>query len=321
MLKNKQKNNINLSIIMTTYNSSKTLVRCIESILNQNYRNFELIIVNNGANDNSDQIIKKYIEIDDRINYIYKTHGPITDGRNTGLFNARGTYITFVDSDDYISPIMYDSIIPNMINENADIGICGFHKINNLSFELYEEKTLEYKKISNDKAIKDFYNNKLTILLWNFIVKNDLYDGFILPYLEYYDDHFVIPKILDSANKILVFKNKFYYYYINPLSITRKQKSFNEFHYSTKSYESNNLFFKNSKYSNLVFSLYLSHIYNWYHKIMNVEIVDCNNVKKELFIKLENISKKSIMVSKISVIKKINLLRIKNKIQKWEMNK
>ena len=91
-----------ISIIVPVYNVENYLVKCIESILNQSFKNFELILVNDGSNDNSLNICKKYIEIDNRIKLISQINKGLSAARNTGLRYAKGNYICFIDSDDFV---------------------------------------------------------------------------------------------------------------------------------------------------------------------------------------------------------------------------
>ena len=100
-----------LSIIITVYNKEKYISRCIESALNQNIDNYEIIIVNDGSTDNSHNIIKKYVEkYPDKINYINKENGGVSSARNIGLKASKGEFITYIDGDDYANINSYDEV-------------------------------------------------------------------------------------------------------------------------------------------------------------------------------------------------------------------
>lgn len=94
------------SIIIPVYNSEKCLKRCIDSILNQTFVNFELILIDDGSSDDSLNICKKYQSFDSRINVIHKDNGGVSSARNVGLDHSRGKYIVFVDSDDFVDQDM-----------------------------------------------------------------------------------------------------------------------------------------------------------------------------------------------------------------------
>ena len=88
------------SIIIPVYNSGKTIEKCIESIICQNFTNWEIILIDDGSTDNSSVICKRYAMNDSRIQYLYKTNGGVSSARNLGLDNATGTWITFIDSEE-----------------------------------------------------------------------------------------------------------------------------------------------------------------------------------------------------------------------------
>ena len=99
-----------ISVIIPIYNVEKYLTKCIESVINQTYKNLEIILVNDGSTDNSKEIIDKYSSIDSRIKVINKKNGGLSDARNVGIELAKGEYITFLDSDDWIELNMYEKL-------------------------------------------------------------------------------------------------------------------------------------------------------------------------------------------------------------------
>jgi glycosyltransferase involved in cell wall biosynthesis len=115
-----------ISVIIPVYNSEKYLERCLNSVINQIYKNLEIIIVNDGSIDSSLCICQKYAENDSRIIVIDKANEGVSMARNAGLNVATGEYIGFVDSDDDIAPTMYERLYTNIIKYNADVSVCGF---------------------------------------------------------------------------------------------------------------------------------------------------------------------------------------------------
>ena len=114
-----------ISIIVPIYNSEKDLDQCIESIANQAYKNLEIILVNDGSTDNSINICKKWESNDSRIVLINKKNEGGAKARNDGLKIATGDYIGFVDHDDFIEPEMYETMLDDMTEHNADIVMCS----------------------------------------------------------------------------------------------------------------------------------------------------------------------------------------------------
>ena len=98
-----------ISVIVPVYNSEQTLHRCIDSILGQTYRNFELLLINDGSKDRSGEICDEYARQDSRVKVFHKENGGVSSARNVGLDNARGDWVTFVDSDDWVGDTYLDN--------------------------------------------------------------------------------------------------------------------------------------------------------------------------------------------------------------------
>ena len=119
-----------LSIIIPVFKVEQYLEKCINSILSQTYKNFELILVDDGSPDNSPQICDEYAKKDDRIIVIHKANGGVSSARNAGIDIATGKYIGFVDPDDYIENNMYELMMNKIEEYQANIVICGYDYIN-----------------------------------------------------------------------------------------------------------------------------------------------------------------------------------------------
>ena len=118
-----------LSIIIPVYNSEKYLDKCLTSIINQNYKNIEIILINDGSKDNSKKIINKYLKNNKKvIKYIEQENSGQAHARNRGLEIATGELITFVDSDDYVLPEIYEEMIKTLTKTNADIVMCDLSR-------------------------------------------------------------------------------------------------------------------------------------------------------------------------------------------------
>ena len=115
-----------ISVIVPVYNVENYIVECISSIINQTYKNIEIIVVNDGTKDSS---IEKLTSINDNRIVIYtKENGGLSSARNYGLNFAHGKYVIFIDSDDYLDVHMLEVLYTNLINSNSDISICGVYK-------------------------------------------------------------------------------------------------------------------------------------------------------------------------------------------------
>ena len=140
-----------VSVIMPVYNVEQYLRKSIESILNQTYQNFELLIVDDGSPDNSVEIIEKYIETDSRIRLLRKANGGLSDARNFGLQHAKGEYIYFFDSDDYIEPNLLEKTLNVAIENNSDVVIFGYF----VDYVNQQEKVYQSNVISNGNGTYD----------------------------------------------------------------------------------------------------------------------------------------------------------------------
>ena len=110
-----------LSIIIPVYNTEKYLDRCLQSVLSSTYKDIEVIAVNDGSKDNSGHVLDEYAKIDNRLKVFHIENGGVSNARNVGIRNATGDYITFVDSDDYILPAMYEEMIEIVKETGVDM--------------------------------------------------------------------------------------------------------------------------------------------------------------------------------------------------------
>ena len=129
-----------ITIVVPVYNVEKYLRKCIDSILNQTYKNLEIILVDDGSPDNCGQICDEYAKKDNRIKVIHKENGGVSQARNVGIDNSNGEFIAFVDPDDYIEKEMLYKLKNNI--ENVDLSGCGSQKIlgNNIIEQFVVEK-------------------------------------------------------------------------------------------------------------------------------------------------------------------------------------
>ncbi|MDB4730505.1 glycosyltransferase [Akkermansiaceae bacterium] len=119
-----------ISVIIPVYNAAPYIERCLRSVVKQTYRNLEIIVVNDGSTDGTDEILDQFAGTDDRIVVIHKKNTGVSDTRNKGLDFASGDYIGFVDGDDEVYPDMFEFLLGNALKFNADISHCGFELVN-----------------------------------------------------------------------------------------------------------------------------------------------------------------------------------------------
>lgn len=177
-----------LSIIVPVYNVKSYLKKCVESIINQTYTNLQIILVDDGSTDGSQDICDEFAQRDSRIVVIHKENGGLSTARNVGMDRAKGAYIAFVDSDDWLEPNMYEALISQLEKHEADIVACSF----------YECKGDEKKAVGDSKNIRVidteeiFINkNQLRFLVWNKVFRRSFVEEMrFVPGQVYEDFHF-----------------------------------------------------------------------------------------------------------------------------------
>lgn len=225
-----------ISIIVPVYNVEEYLEICIDSILNQTFKDFELILVNDGSTDNSLKICKYYENIDNRIYIIDKKNGGLSSARNAGLDIAKGEYIGFVDSDDYIHPQMYELLYNQIIKNKADISMCDFKKVSE-----FNKKELSAKGILNNKI--EILDNKESlfklgekdsvtyIVSWNKLYNKGLFKNIRFKEGIIHEDEYIIHRLLYQAKNLVYIKGRLYFYLQREGSIMNRKTNINSTDY------------------------------------------------------------------------------------------
>lgn len=161
-----------LSIIVPVYKVEKYLPKCIDSILAQTFRDFELILIDDGSPDNCGAICDEYAAWDSRIKVIHQVNAGVSAARNAGLDIASGTYLGFVDSDDWIEPEMYETMIATAIEKQVDVVACGIKHFSERGELLFEE-LLSEQAYTSEQLCASIYGmpNHIGGCIWNKIVR------------------------------------------------------------------------------------------------------------------------------------------------------
>ena len=195
-----------VSVLIAVYNTEEYLQRCVASIVNQSYYLIEIIIVNDGSTDNSATICEQLSEEDNRIKVIHQPNGGLSAARNTGIDNASGNYIVFIDSDDYVERDHIRNLY-NLVTENeADISITDYIMEFENTGKRRKKKILTNKAIIMDReeAIEDFlYQKHFTTAIWGRLFKRTLFDDVSFPLGRTAQDVGVMYKLIDKANKVV----------------------------------------------------------------------------------------------------------------------
>ena len=221
-----------ISVIVPVYNIEAYLERTLDSLVNQTYKNLEIILIDDGSTDSSGKICDNYKNKDKRIVVVHKENEGVSIARNKGLELATGEFIGFVDSDDVISLDMYEILYKNIINNNADISVCSYKTF---SKEIVFEYNDKIKIFDKKEALKDIISDGIiTNFLWNKLFKKEILNDVKFPKNKIYEDLYVMPKLLEKINKLCFDYSKLYGYfnrnnsYVNTYN-DKKNKNYLEF--------------------------------------------------------------------------------------------
>lgn len=207
-----------ISIVVPIYNTSLYLNRCLDSIIDQSYKNLEVILVDDGSVDNSSLICLEYAKKDTRIRYFKKQNGGSASARNFGIKKATGKYIGFVDSDDVIHEDMFLTLYSNIIQNDADLSICEVVRFSDYPSFTIENKVEVYSKeealkiLLEDKKICSYSVNKLC--------KLELIKDIKYPVGKLQEDVGTVYKFITRSNKIVYTYSKLYGYFTRCGSVT-----------------------------------------------------------------------------------------------------
>lgn len=206
-----------ISVIVPVYNVEKYLKRCVDSIFNQTYKDFEIILVDDGSNDSSGEICDKYDKNNKNVRVIHQNNIGLSGARNTGIKYSKGEYLTFIDSDDYIDGKYLEILYGNLIKCDADISCCDY-----LRTSADSEKAVYSKKciaLKNDDSIK-FYLEKDIVSDCGKLYKKELFNSIKFPVGKINEDISTIFKVFMNVKRVTWNDSKLYFYYRNLESIT-----------------------------------------------------------------------------------------------------
>ena len=210
-----------ISVIIPVYGVEKYISQCLESVINQTYKNLEIIVVNDGTKDRSADIAKEYAAKDSRIKVYDFQNGGLSVARNRGLEIATGDYISYIDSDDWLDTKMYETLLEAAMKNEADMVKCGIIETNGAT----EEKITfsDVKIINNEqhKAFKNYFKGILWTLAWNGLYKKELAKKVKFPDNVVHEDNYSSGMFLYLAKKVIAMPFCLNYYRVNDAGISK----------------------------------------------------------------------------------------------------
>lgn len=206
-----------VTIIIPAYNVEKYISKCLDSIVNQTYKDLEIIVVNDGSTDSTGEIIENYVNRYSNLRYIYQNNMGVSNARNLALRYANGEYIMFVDSDDYIDTNLIERMVKKSEQKNADLVICEHLRVSEDG--LNKKEVIRY----NEYIDKVYNNNDAINLLLRLNIKGYLCDklfkkdiliksNFYLEPNRYIEDWLPVFKYVEKCERIVFLSGSFYYY-------------------------------------------------------------------------------------------------------------
>lgn len=203
-----------ISVIVPVYKVEAYLDRCVESIVNQTYRNLEIILVDDGSPDNCPAMCDAWAKKDSRIKVIHKPNGGLSDARNAGMAIASGMYMGFVDSDDWIAPEMYERLARAMEQDGGDIVACGVEMV-------WEDETPSCMLTKSGNCVLNREEAMRAIIeeswlkqpVWYKLYKAELVRDILFPVGKYHEDVFWSYQAVGEAQKVSVIDYVGYFYW------------------------------------------------------------------------------------------------------------
>ena len=222
LLEYKMESNPLVSVIIPVYNVEKYLCRCLDSVINQTYSNIEIILVDDGSEDNSGTICEEYKSRDTRIKVIHQKNQGLSAARNNGFLESNGDYIVFVDSDDYVIKDYIRCMLSAAYFFNADIVQTKIFITEQDFAEIPNSLLIKYKIIEPGKVAPNLYQYK--VAAYGKLYSRDVIIGNQFPAGKIHEDDATYYRFAYKAKRICILDYFTYLYYQSPLSITRGSK-------------------------------------------------------------------------------------------------
>lgn len=298
-----------ISIVVPIYNVEKYLKKCIDSIINQTYKNLEIILVDDGSPDNCPKICDDYAKLDSRIKVIHKKNGGLSDARNNGIKNSTGKYISFIDSDDYIEQNMIEELY-KAIKEGSQIAICNrleyFESMNPPKFKKSFINDKNLLIMDKKEAISELCSFRFfDMSAWAKLYKRNLFNDIQFPIGKLSEDYYIMYKLFDKCQKISYLNKPLYIYNQRQGSISKNKR----INYDYKFAAEEQMNYIEDKYPDLkeyvrtAYALSNMTIFNWY--VTNRRTVPSLKEYKELKSNVKNNLQYIISNKKISNNRKI----------------
>ena len=214
-----------ISIIVPVYNVEKYFDGCMESLLGQTYEEFEVIVINDGSTDGSAVLCDKWAEKDKRVRVVHQENKGLAAVRNKGLELARGEYIAWVDSDDYVDKSYLEKMLETRENTRADMVMCSFYTDTDGTVECTGKRVFHVETMDRQAFLERLYTHGMYSVVWNKLLPREAYQGVQFPVGRVFEDSSVMRQLTARCKKIVVIDEPLYFYRRHGESITLQQRN------------------------------------------------------------------------------------------------
>lgn len=297
-----------VSIIVPVYNVEKYLKKSIESILNQTYDNIEILLVDDGSTDNSGNICDSFIKIDSRIRVFHKENGGLSDARNFGIEHIRGQYVSFIDSDDYISKDYVWKLYHSLKNNNSEVSVCSFSLVDEMG-EKIKDEILDNDRIclSGQQILEKVLtaNGYRYVVAWNKLYRSALFEKLKFKKGMLYEDEFLNYPLFWDCKRVSIVEDPLYLYVQRKGSIVQSNMTLEKIKMKDKMHTSRIEFYAEKKNS-FLYQRSCQQYCNWivttttsHYNVLNVAFLKYLQQQFRKFVKYTQNDDKKLIVQNI----------------------
>jgi len=217
-----------ISVIVPVYNVEKYFDQCMESLLAQTYTDFEIVLIDDGSTDSSGKKCDEWEARDSRICVFHQENVGLSETRSRGLQYAKGEYIAWVDSDDYVDKRFLEVLLRELSTSDADMVMCGFQTDVDGVIKPYEKNIFADAVFDWQEFMERVYTYGLYSVVWNKLVKKSVYDGIRFPKGRLFEDSSIMRPLAQKCRTIKVINESLYFYRRHQECITMKKREYND---------------------------------------------------------------------------------------------
>ena len=213
-----------VSVIIPVYNVKDYLRESVDSVIDQTYKDLEIILVDDGSSDGSGKICDEYLSRDNRIRVIHQVNQGLSTARNTGLDAMHGDIVAFLDSDDAFMPDMICTMVKGMLRTGAEIAVCGFYSCRTTKRMKASQSDRVFRTmqgvVSSETALRYLIDERINVNVWNKLYKKEIFESLRFPDGHDYEDLILTPFLTEKAHKVLLLEKQLVLYRLREKSIT-----------------------------------------------------------------------------------------------------